>query len=317
MAAKLNLRCKSASGMQIVKDITTETTVMELKTCLGHLCSIEPYKLKIRSGYPPKVIDISNDLLTMIEMPFKSGDTLLVEEDKSLAAPAPVASSSTAAPPNDSLGSLWKAQLDKTEGILTRKVVPANNSCLFTSINCCMSDGRLDLEVAPLMRDIIVGAVSSQPALYSEVLLGKPNAEYCQWILKGESWGGAIEVSILSKYYAVEIDVVDTQSGRIDRFGEDMEYPKRIFLLYDGIHYDPLVMEPLDGTSACRTIFSTSDDSVVVQALELAAECKNSRQFTDTANFQLRCITCNKPLKGQREAQDHAKKTGHTNFGEI
>ena len=131
-----------------------------------------------------------------------------------------------------------------------------------------MSDGRLDLEVAPLMRDIIVGAVSSQPALYSEVLLGKPNAEYCQWILKGESWGGAIEVSILSKYYAVEIDVVgkrmvcprgvvvqsrcqrhshcvfvsptDTQSGRIDRFGEDMEYPKRIFLLYDGIHYDPL-----------------------------------------------------------------------------
>ena len=56
MAAKLNLRCKSASGMQIVKDITTETTVLELKTCLGNLCSIEPYKLKIRSGFPPKVI---------------------------------------------------------------------------------------------------------------------------------------------------------------------------------------------------------------------------------------------------------------------
>ena len=91
---------------------------------------------------------------------------------------------------------------------MTRKVVPANNSCLFTSINCCMSDGKLDLDVAPLMRDIIVGAVSSQPALYNEALLGKPNAEYCQWILKGESWGGAIEVSILSKYYAVEIDVV-------------------------------------------------------------------------------------------------------------
>jgi len=317
MAAKLNLRCKSASGMQIVKDITTETTVLELKTCLGNLCSIEPYKLKIRSGFPPKVIDISNDLLTMNEMPFKSGDTLLVEEDKSLAAPTPASSSSTAAPPSDSLGSLWKAQLDKTDGILTRKVVPANNSCLFTSINCCMSDGKLDLDVAPLMRDIIVGAVSSQPALYNEALLGKPNAEYCQWILKGESWGGAIEVSILSKYYAVEIDVVDTQSGRIDRFGEDVEYPKRIFLLYDGIHYDPLVMEPLDGSPTCKTVFPTSDDSVTVQALELAAECKNSRQFTDTANFQLRCITCNKPLKGQREAQDHAKKTGHTNFGEI
>ena len=94
------------------------------------------------------------------------------------------------------------------EGILIRKVVPANNSCLFTSINCCMNDGRLDTESAPLMRDIIVGAVSQQPAIYNDVFLGKPNAEYCQWILKGESWGGAIEVSILSQYYAVEIDVV-------------------------------------------------------------------------------------------------------------
>jgi len=316
MATKLNLRCKSASGMQIVKDITTETTVLELKKCLGTLCSIEPYKLKIRSGFPPKVIDISNDLLTMNEMPFKSGDTLLVEEDKSLATPAPAASS-TARPHNDSLNSLWNAQLGKTEGILTRKVVPANNSCLFTSINCCMSDGKLDTDVAPLMREIIVGAVSSQPALYTDAVLGKPNAEYCGWILKGESWGGAIEVSILSKYYAVEIDVVDTQSGRIDRFGEDVNYPTRIFLLYDGIHYDPLVMEPLDGISACKTVFPATDDSVVIQALEIAAECKNSRQFTDTANFDLRCITCNKPLKGQREAQDHATKTGHTNFGEI
>ena len=77
------------------------------------------------------------------------------------------------------------------------------------------------------------------------------------------------------------------------------------------------VMEPLDGTSACKTTFSTSDDTVVAQALEIAAECKNSRQFTDVANFVLRCITCNKPLKGQKEAQEHATKTGHTNFGEI
>jgi len=328
MAAKLNLRCKSASGMQIVKDITTETTVLELKKCLGDLCSIEPCRLKIRSGFPPKVIDISNDLLTMNDMPFKSGDTLLVEEDKSVAASAapatPAAPSSAPASTtnrpqnaNDNLNSLWNSQLDRMEGILIRKVVPANNSCLFTSINCCMNDGRLDTESAPLMRDIIVGAVSQQPAIYNDVFLGKPNAEYCQWILKGESWGGAIEVSILSQYYAVEIDVVDTQSGRIDRFGEDVNYPRRIFLLYDGIHYDPLVMEPLDGTSTCKTIFPTADDAVTIQALEIAAECKNSRQFTDTANFDLRCLTCNKPLKGQREAQDHATKTGHTNFGEI
>jgi len=317
MAKKLNLRCKSSGGMQIIKDITSETTVLELKSCLGNMCSIEPFKLKIRSGFPPKIIDISNDLLTMNDMPFSSGDTLLVEEDKSAAASVAVAATSTAQPHNESLNSLWNAQLGHTQGILTRKVVPANNSCLFTSINCCVNNGKLDLESAPTMRQIITGAVTQQPDLYNSAVLGKPNDEYCQWILKGESWGGAIEISILTKYYSIEIDVVDTQSGRIDRFGEDVNYPTRMFLLYDGIHYDPLVMEPLDGTSACKTVFPTLDDSVVIQALEIASECKNSRQFTDVANFALRCITCNKPLKGQKEAQEHATKTGHTNFGEI
>ena len=71
-----------------------------------------------------------------------------------------------------------------------------------------MNDGRLDLESAPTMRAIIAGAVSHQPELYNEVILGKPNDQYCSWILKGESWGGAIEISILNKYYSVEIDVV-------------------------------------------------------------------------------------------------------------
>ena len=99
------------------------------------------------------------------------------------------------------------------QGILTRKVVPANNSCLFTSINCCMNEGRLDLESAPSMRTIIAGAVTDQSDLYNEVVLGKPNREYCSWILKGESWGGAIEISILNKYYAVEIDVVGEIRG--------------------------------------------------------------------------------------------------------
>lgn len=33
----------------------------------------------------------------------------------------------------------------------------------------------------------------SDPETYSEVMLGRPNDEYCRWILKPESWGGATE----------------------------------------------------------------------------------------------------------------------------
>lgn len=41
------------------------------------------------------------------------------------------------------------------------------------------------------------------------------------------------------------------------------------------------------------------------------------RQYTDLAGFSLRCLICNTPLKGQTQAQDHAKSTGHMNFGEC
>lgn len=80
---------------------------------------------------------------------------------------------------------------------------------------------------------------------YNEAMLGRPNAEYCEWIRKPASWGGAIEVSILANYYGIEIDVVDITNALINRFGEDKEYGMRVFLLFDGIHYDPLYLESI------------------------------------------------------------------------
>lgn len=80
---------------------------------------------------------------------------------------------------------------------------------------------------------------------FSEGILGRPNDEYCAWILQDSSWGGAIEVSILSQFYGIEFDVVDITNALINRFGEDKRYPMRGFLLYDGIHYDPLYLESL------------------------------------------------------------------------
>lgn len=93
------------------------------------------------------------------------------------------------------------------------------------------------------MREIIANAVKENSTEFNEAVLGKPNNEYCEWIQNPNSWGGAIEVSILSNFYGIEIDVIDTQSGSISKFGEDKNYPLRVFLIYDGIHYDPLYLE--------------------------------------------------------------------------
>lgn len=96
------------------------------------------------------------------------------------------------------------------------------------------------------MRSIIAESVAANPEEYSEAILGRPNGEYCNWIQKTDSWGGAIELSILSWFYGLEIAVVDSINAIINRFGEDQHYAQRVFLMFDGIHYDPLYLEPLD-----------------------------------------------------------------------
>lgn len=96
------------------------------------------------------------------------------------------------------------------------------------------------------MRQLIAEEIRANEDKYCEAILGKPNDEYCEWILKPESWGGAIEIAALSSHYGLEIAVVDTQSAVINKFGEDRDYEYRVFLIFDGIHYDPLYREPLE-----------------------------------------------------------------------
>ena len=60
----------------------------------------------------------------------------------------------------------------------------------------------------------------------------------------------------------------------------------------------------------CRPLTSASAVLFNVQVHE-------ARQFTDTANFTLRCKDCQLPVKGEKEAIAHAKATGHANFGEF
>ena len=48
-------------------------------------------------------------------------------------------------------------------------------------------------------RRVIAAAVEGDPDTYSEAFLGRPNADYCRWILGKDKWGGAIELSILSR----------------------------------------------------------------------------------------------------------------------
>lgn len=102
---------------------------------------------------------------------------------------------------------------------------------------------------------MIANTVASDPGRFNEAMLGRPNSEYVEWIKKTDSWGGGIELSILAEFYGMQICVVDTQSLHISNFGEDHNYPQSIFLIYDGIHYDPLYYEPFNVLKPLHTNF--------------------------------------------------------------
>ncbi|KAG9332701.1 hypothetical protein JZ751_014800 [Albula glossodonta] len=302
----LRLRCKAKNGTHMMQGLTHQSCVEELKSKVEELTGIPCDVQKIMVGYPPSSLDLSSGG-SLKDYPIKSGDTLIVEEEKN----KPVSQTAVI---NKQVPAGPRLEYAP---VLARRVVPADNSCLFTSVFYVVEGGVYDPSCAPEMRGLIAQIVASDPASYSEAVLGKTNEDYCAWIRRSDTWGGAIEVSILSKFYQCEICVVDTQTVRVDRFGEDAGYRKRVLLIYDGIHYDPLQRETPGSEAPPQTVFSAADDVILAQALELADEARRKRQFTDVNRFTLRCMVCQTGLVGQAEAREHAKETGHTNFGEV
>ncbi|XP_052893581.1 ubiquitin thioesterase OTU1 [Anopheles moucheti] len=312
-----SLKLKTKSGQQhIVSKLAETTTVGDLKTRITELTSIPGDALHVVLGFPPfKPLDFSNEASQVLASGISNGDTLIVEEKSLTEEERQQLEAAKRLEQDEKLAKELAAQGSESSGILLKKVVPSDNSCLFTSIGYVIT-GKVDPESSQYMRQIIASTVNADKHEYNEGILGRPNDEYCAWILQPESWGGAIEVSILSAYYGMEFDVVDITNAIINRFGEDKNYGMRAFLLFDGIHYDPLYLESTSG-DAPKTIFPIEDQSVYLQAEQLAKEAKSARQYTDVNKFTLKCIDCDCFLKGQVEAQQHAQKTGHINFGEV
>jgi ubiquitin thioesterase OTU1 len=118
------LKLKTKSGQMVVKGLTCKDTISELKRRLSSLTNIKESALHVLSGYPPKPLDLSGSDATLESRGLCSGDTLIVEErQKNLMEPRHhIVDSEMGCP-----------------GILMRMVVPADNSCLFTSVGFVLS----------------------------------------------------------------------------------------------------------------------------------------------------------------------------------
>lgn len=160
--------------------------------------------------------------------------------------------------------------------------------------------------------------ILARPLEYTAAILGQAPKDYARWIQQPDKWGGAIELSIFSDIYGVEIGSFDVQSGRMDLFGEGRGFNNRVYLQYTGIHYEAFYQKFKDSQhQQSRTIFPSDHFQITELIMELVLAARAAHKYTDTSKFTLRCDDCRVGLRGQGEAQKHARETNHFKFIEY
>jgi hypothetical protein len=101
---------------------------------------------------------------------------------------------------------------------------------------------------------------------------------------------------------------------RVDLYGEGNKYPRRVYLIYDGLHYDPMALAQSEQSPESNdiVIFQPND---VVPLVCGQAYCKmmhDKHAFTDTSKFSLRCGVCGKGLEGNSDFILHCTQFVHT-----
>ena len=78
-------------------------------------------------------------------------------------------------------------------GQLIRFSVPADNSCLFSSIYFVLHSGKFDLSSNKYLRNLVASKIESDQITYSEAMLGRTNSEYSKWIRRGRWFFSSLE----------------------------------------------------------------------------------------------------------------------------
>ena len=199
-----------------------------------------------------------------------------------------------------------------------RRLVDADNSCLFSSIAYLTNRENYNESSSLIYRNMIVEYLHNNE--FEDALLDLPKPYYISEISNTNKWGGGIEIKIFSEIFKMQIAVVDAQTNRIDLFGQDQNYENIIFILYTGIHYDPLVMnfdETMESESDI-TIFKTSDKDILNKFKDFCKTFTEKGDFVDIGNILLlECTDCQEKFMNKVSATQHANKEDHWNFKQL
>lgn len=339
----MRVRIRGPSGQSTVT-FEENTTIEALKQKIAEETSLDAFEIKY--GYPPKALNLDKYQPTQIlsDLDVKlNGEQLIVSRVESQAPPHsqasistrtnPIPESTNIRPPISSQHHRDQQQLSLTRkqneemsdppeifipdlgGSLVLRIMPDDNSCLFRAISSAVMS---DMDAVTELRSIVAESIQAEPEKYNKAVLdNKDPDKYCRWIKSADSWGGQVELLILSIYFETEIFSVDVQTLRVDRYNEGA--PRRCFVVYSGIHYDTIALSMFGSAPEedVKVFEMPVSDEILPQAIELCRQLQEKHYFTDTAGFKIKCNVCGQMCTGEKGATEHAASTGHYDFGEA
>ena len=87
--------------------------------------------------------------------------------------------------------------------------MPDDNSCMFTSVG-----GAIPIaDPSGILRNEVGEYILNHPEEYTKAILGEEPSRYVRRMKEKDTWGGAIELSILSDIYKIQICSVDVKAS--------------------------------------------------------------------------------------------------------
>ncbi|CAH2354366.1 ubiquitin thioesterase Otu1p [[Candida] railenensis] len=322
----MRFRIKSNIATKVVTvEGTLQNLVDEIKK--QGLVQESNYVMSIKYGFPPQSVQLDDKSRDLGSLGIRSGDQLIVETSDSTVQEAEPAVAEVTRKKTEDIPNVFNSDLNSYTIL---RNVPDDNSCLFNSILYAKfairdNEGNLVQEEVSKLRTLVSKAIGENPILYDELVLGRPVDKYREWILKKDSWGGAIEIGIIAQHLNLDIYCLDVESANFIKFENSSSAEEFIVLVYSGIHYDVMARNLILSTKLSdkrkdECVFrkgSPEGKLFLEDCQELCRLLQTKNYSTNTTTFRVRCLECYEILVGEMGASNHGNKTGHYRFGEI
>jgi ubiquitin thioesterase OTU1 len=193
---------------------------------------------------------------------------------------------------------------------MIRVRIPNDNSCLFTAVDYLLH-GDHRQNAANELRELCGQYILSNPERFTSLYLSQEPSEYCSWLLLDTSWGGEIEINILSEIKNICICVIPLENLRPLRYSPPS--PRGvIFLIYTGQHYDAII------DSSFQTLFTFENEDELSSLEQLAVECcriereKWEQELRTRKRKKIQCSGCGIILDNGFDFQKHCEEVEHS-----